>query len=684
MLQGTVAQANDVDLFALSLDELRNIRVSVASGIPESLLDAASSSAVLLAEDWQARGLRRSNEAFGLLPGVAVMPLWAGADAVVIRGYATEASAQGVATLIDGIPVNTFVYGTARYDKGELGLGSLSRIEVIRGPGSTLYGNDAFHGVIAYHSFTRETEFRSLTAEASDDQYTALSGQYAGAAFDGWLDVAVDARQQGLQDREYRYSRPVAGQGERGFGYDSQTFSARYRHGNADTGEWQLALYGNRYHSEEMPGPGGQFFAGNAFTLDRDHLGTDSDFLLLRGEYRQALSENLLWRARYGIWRNHHDWRFDGSRYSAFCAPGWTDPSTECVLGIPGHIANQYSEERHQHLSTDLQIDMPEWQSQWTTQIGWQRAAIGDAYLRRSSLEPNWTGFTTEAAYAGNDRELTYVLGQGRSSWFERQLALVYGLRYDRYDDVGSHTSPRLGMVYQPTPDWALKLLYGHAFKAPNALQMTGSGTVFGNPALKPETIDTLELALMHSTGPWQLELAAFQSDWRDAIILTSGPDLPVGAARYENFGRNAARGSELVVNYFGEQLLMQANATVVSSRNRTDHIDYVAFPHYLANLAIGMPFGQGRGKWLLMQQYRGQQYESDYLSTPSGPVKPARIDDYWRLDWQIEYQLGTDWRIAGGIYNLLDRDNVMPSLYNSESGIADRARAVQISLRWH
>ncbi len=680
----TSSQLPATDLFALSLEELREVRVSVASGIPERALDAASSVAVVTATEWNARGIRRSNDALAILPGVNVLPAWAGADAISIRGYTTELSAQGIATLIDGIPVNTLVYGSARYDKGELGLGTLDRIELIRGPGSTLYGSDAFHGVLSYQSFHGQQDGNSAQMEMASDNYTALMLQHSSALGDGRLSVAVDGRHQGEQDRQYFYSQPYTGSGERDFLYEAETLSVNYVFGDKSSGLWQLGIYGNQYDSEQMPGPGGQFFAGNQFTLDKDHLGTQSEFLLGHASYRRQLSDTVELSGRVASWKNEHNWNFDGERYGEFCAPGWTDPASQCLLGVPGHIANQYASEQHSSAHLELNLSLPAWQSQWTVAAGYQTAMVEDAYLQRISLEPEWPGSYDVARYKGVERDISYLLLQGRTRLFHDKLSVVYGARRDEYSDVGGHTSPRAGLVYQPTPAWAIKLLYGNAFKAPTVLQTEGAGTVVANPDLKPETIDTYELAVLGSHNAWQWELAVFQSEWSEGIALSVEPDLPVSSARYRNVAESSAEGAELVLNYLGEHLLIQSNATFVSSRNDSLRIDYVAFPDYLMNLGVGIPFSGGRHQLMTVLHYRGNQYESDYLSTPTGPAKPDRIDDYLRLDLQYSHQLNDAWTVSIGAYNLLDQDNVMPSLYNSEGGLVDRGQSVMMSLRWH
>jgi len=135
------SQANeyiDESLFALSLEELLAIEVEVASGVLESELEVGSSVSLITREQWQQRGARRTDDALGGLISTIALPTFGGGNALAVRGYATELSVRGIATILDGVPLNTLAFGTSAYDKPNIDLGILQRIETIRGPGSPM------------------------------------------------------------------------------------------------------------------------------------------------------------------------------------------------------------------------------------------------------------------------------------------------------------------------------------------------------------------------------------------------------------------------------------------------------------------------------------------------------------------------------------------------------------------
>lgn len=671
------------DLFELSLEELQNVRISVASGFEESVLDAASSVSLIQREDWMARGARRNVDALEASPGINLAPSWAGGETISIRGYTTDLSVRGIATLIDGVPVNMFTYGSALYDKPDIGLDALNRIELIRGPGSTLYGSDAFHGVLAYTTYRQPKDHLEVRSELGSNEYASATGRATLRQGNQKFDLALDGRFQGNQERGYEFDQPFEGDGERAHRYRNGTFNLNYQVGDRRDGLVDLGIMTHQYHSKDMPGSAGQFFAGQQFQLDRDHMDTDSEFMLYRLQFTRALRHGFELNLQASHWETEHEWISDGSGYEEFCAPGWTDPSTECLLGIPGSITTQHTEESHQNLMLELKQNAADLNTQWVAAVGYRHASVDEAWLRRDSLSPNWSGSFEPALYDGADHDINYALLQARTTFMAERLQLVYGARFDDYSDVGSHTSPRLGIVYRVNDYWALKSLYGNAFRTPTAIEIYGSGSVISNPDLEPEEIDTYELVAQYQRGPWQWEAVAFRSQWDNAIRLTSDASVPVGGAIYRNSGESRAHGSEMSLNYLGHPWRLHSNITWVQSENTSDDIDYVAFPRWLLNLGIGYALPDERTTVYLFQHAQLDQYSADYLSVGGDWIKPEPAADFWRVDLNLSHRLDASTQLFCNVRNLLDRDNVKPSLYNGQGGIADEAFSVSVGIRW-
>lgn len=124
-----------------------SVKVDVASLFREDALRVGSTVASIDAATWEKAGARRMHEAFDNEPSVMSYTTLGGAPAMAIRGYTTSfLSVRSLATMIDGVPLTTLSFGTALYGIPNWDLGTLDKIEIVKGPGSAIYGTDAFCG----------------------------------------------------------------------------------------------------------------------------------------------------------------------------------------------------------------------------------------------------------------------------------------------------------------------------------------------------------------------------------------------------------------------------------------------------------------------------------------------------------------------------------------------------------
>lgn len=141
--------AADQSLWDIPLEELGQIRVvSIASGTETPLDKAAAVTSVINADDIAAIGATDLDEMLETVPGLHVNHSDQGfSPKYVFRGITSSNNAQAL-VLINGIPATTMVYGNRGNAWGGMPVKAIERIEVIRGPGSALYGADAYSGVI--------------------------------------------------------------------------------------------------------------------------------------------------------------------------------------------------------------------------------------------------------------------------------------------------------------------------------------------------------------------------------------------------------------------------------------------------------------------------------------------------------------------------------------------------------
>ena len=169
----TRASPSVVDLSRMTLEELMEVEVTSVSKRPERLADAAASIYVISGEDIRRSGARTLPEALRLAPNLHVAQGHASGYAINARGLNSTA-ANKLLVLIDGRSVYTPLFSGVFWDVQDVLLEDVERIEVISGPGSTLWGTNAVNGVI-----------NVITRSARDTQGTLLAAGAGNREFGG-------------------------------------------------------------------------------------------------------------------------------------------------------------------------------------------------------------------------------------------------------------------------------------------------------------------------------------------------------------------------------------------------------------------------------------------------------------------------------------------------------------------
>ena len=174
-MHGAAAFAADrVDvLSALSLEELASITITSVSGRAEPLSEAAASIFVITSDEIRRSGVTTLPEALRLAPNLQVARLDTGQYAVTARGF-NNAIGNKLLVLIDGRTIYASFFSGVLWDQQDILLDDVDRIEVISGPGGTLWGTNAVNGVINVVSRkSAETQGALLTASAGNDEKNA-------------------------------------------------------------------------------------------------------------------------------------------------------------------------------------------------------------------------------------------------------------------------------------------------------------------------------------------------------------------------------------------------------------------------------------------------------------------------------------------------------------------------------
>jgi len=700
----SVAMADDL-YFDLSLFELQNTSVEVASLFEDNKLDVASSTASISRQDWQNRGAVTLGQALEGVPSVFANTVWGGSEAISIRGFATELSVRGVAQSLDGIPLGSYTYASPSYLLPRAPLNLLNQVEMIRGPGSALYGNDAFHGVIAMKLYTQEANRGEAIIQAG------TPGQYEVTAVNSYhnnkwqVHAGSSFTKDGNHDLDYSFTDPYTpntiGSGTREQGFENVSGFVKTNYGNIsdNNGRFSFALFHNDFSSNEFQGVGNQFYLGvpNSFSVESPNLAGNKDssnnktnLNIASLSHEISFDNKLQLKNHLYHWQSEQEWAFDNSEYPDelvfrpdFANPLLAGTTALCKVNEASvsfnrlycpHTLYQQTKESRTGFYTQLKQAQNNFKTQWVLGLGFDNIEIDDGRFERI----NEQGITSELAispYIGKRREQGHILAQARTGGLNDQLLITYGARWDYYSDVENHYSPRLGLIYKTTNSWTQKILLGHAYRAPTALEQYGSGSTLGDVNLKSETIETYEFINIYQRPDFEIETVLFYSNWKNAISLTGVNTSSGPGVQYKNIFENNTKGFELSLRSQLRNTTVNGSFSFTDSSNKTDNIDYIAFPEWLSSINIEQPIDEKfkLGLWQrIMLSY--QLNDADTASEQ---------ESYYRTDFYLNWQASPRLNVIANIQNIFDDKNYLPSYYGSEAGLLDYGRIVKASMKY-
>lgn len=651
------AQSTEEEDLALAYGDKNTI--SIATGSKQSITRAPSVATVITAEDIKAMGATDLDQALESVPGlhvsksnVASKPIYS------FRGIHTLENSQ-VLMLVNGIPITNVFQGDRSQIWGGMPLENVARIEVIRGPGSAVYGADAFSGVI------------NVITKTADDIKGTEAGVRAGSfnTRDAWvqhggqlgsLDAAFYLRAGNTDGQKGIIQRDAVGAS----GPINEERKAVDARADLAKDAWRFRAA----YQQRKIGAG----AGVAQALDPKARASENR-LYLDMSYNQAnWAPN--WDVSgvagyYDIKQKQADPYF--TLFPAGAIPGFPNG----MIGSPGHS------ERHTHASV----------SAFYTGFQQHRVRIG-AGLRNDDLYETVETKNYDANFAplpgltdatGNPN-LVYLLPHKRNLAYAfvqdefnlaKDWALTAGIRHDRYSDFGGTTNPRVALVWDASYNVVVKLMHGEAFRAPTFVEQyaINNPVQSGTPDIKPETIKTDELAISwQPTSNLQTNLNFFHYRMRNVIQLV--------AAKMQNAGDQNGRGMELESIYDAtDSLRLTGNYSLQHTRDSVTGLDAGLAPHRRA-------FARADWRFMPLWQFGTTvNYVAGRMRQPMDPR--AQVPDYTLVDLSLRRErIAGNWNASAMVYNLFNRSAWEPSFYSVPGMVSDlplpgRALYVQLQL---
>lgn len=650
------ASIENDDFLDLSLEQLSKVKITGASAFAESQLDSSATVSVVTRKDWEQRGARNVPDAVTHLPGVMLLSPPDGGLLIQVRSY-DSTSIRGRATLVDGVPINTFAFGSEVFSNAEMQLPVMDKLELIRGPSSILYGSDAFHSALllsTFHSTTPGMEVSGLAGSRNYQQVAARGSQSLGDQRS--VQVAVSAAHQGDQGDNYSYPASAsgpAGQGTRDKGYRSGTGMIRLEDRNEDFG-YQLEIFTDQTSVDEFPG-GGTLFID---VRDRDVADRNSHLWMVKGDLSGKLGGGWDWS-----WDNYY-WHNDYGQNYWLLFQNYSDEDQQIVEHRYGSRLNF----KHADLKALGGV------TQLSLALGAERQAIDDHDV---SSDIYRLFRPSPPDYSGLSQGINSVSLEGKTQWQEGRYQVIYGGRIDDYSTFGSQTSPRAGLIWMPASDYSFKALYGKAFRAPNANELRGTNFATGDPDMKPETLDNYEVSFAREFDQGIVQLVGFKTRWHDRILSVN--------QHYSNGGESESRGVELSGKYSLGRWQFEAsgsritNHTIDSEVVRTCDCEPDMFPKWIADVGIGYRWPESRIELFWANRVHENVRTGD--DTQRGNIGDAGF--YYRSDLTLQKQWGSAWLGRFALRNMFDRDNYWPSVVNANGGVADIPRQVSFEIEY-
>lgn len=633
-LMGSVAHAqHDMDdLMELSPAQLADISVSIASGTMKSLSHSAAVTSVITAEQIKAMGATELHEILETVPGmhVTIQPVTNDYN-YSMRGIRNDANAE-VLLMMNGTRFSVPYQGTHMAGM-IIPVQNIQRIEVIRGPGSALYGADAFAGVInIVTKKAADLDGVTIGARGGNADTKSSWGQYGGQ-WQGW-DVAASLQysHNGVDPDRVIQADALTGTGFSSAPGPMQTENERWNgHLNLQRKHWDLSFWA---FNEADAG----FRAGTAGALDNKGRLNGSNYL---ADVRYSTEDDLRdWELQPHASFLHTD--VNANIYNTppgsvlpIDANGNVNPSSPNFVSFPDGMRFNTGIK-----NTVANFELTSIYKGFTDHL--LRVVTGFRYEELNTREARNFGagildVPILPSTAGGLQNLTgtpftFLDDHHRNIWSmalqdEWQLAedwhLTTGLRYDHYSDFGSTWNPRAALIWDINPRLTGKVLYGQAYRAPSFLEQyqQNSALFTGNPSLKPETIETTELAFDYRpTNNLRTTLNLFHYEIRDLI----GVELvaPITAA---NTSGQQAYGSEFEWDWkFLPEWTLRGNYAWQYARNQNDSSRVSNVPEHHVYSALAWSFLPG---WQIQTQIN---WVGHRLSSPGDT---RTLPDYETID---------------------------------------------------
>jgi outer membrane receptor for ferrienterochelin and colicin len=663
------------DYFSMTPAELAAVPVTIATGTPRPNFKSAGSTSVITEEQIRTMGATELHEVLETVPGIhaSLQPITYDYN-YSVRGIANKTNAQ-MLILLNGTRITSPFQGSTASSL-DLPIAAIHRVEVIRGPGSAVYGADAFAGVInVITKKANDIDGTQLGMRAGNWDSQSGWGQN-GTHWAGW-DVATSVQYQQSagdsgriiqQDAQTLVDKGLASRGiapaSLAPGALNTQFKSLNTHLNLQRKHWDIGFWAfNGFDIGTR--------AGGAGALDPKGSAESAQYL---GDVRFSTADWFAdWEFMAHLSYLHSDVKgkvniFPNNAVLPIDSNGNIVDQSKTLTLFPngvieniGHIQRIPAIElttlykgldKHSlRLSAGFRYEEIDTSQLSNYGYGESLPPVRDGRLRNKSDSIN-------AFLKDSNRTIGSLVLQD-----EWQIAddwhLTAGVRYDYYSDFGSTINPRFALAWDINEKLTTKFLYGKAFRAPSFTELyttPNNPVLSGNPNLQPEIINTVEWAFDYrpfSSFRTGLNLYYYHID-----NLITTPYTPV--PQYTNFSDQDGYGTELEWNWqLSEQWNLAGNYAWQYSRRDESKTRLTGVPEHQVYIA---------GTWQFMPKWTIQS-QLNWVGSRTSEVGDSRppLKDYETIDFTLRgKKLWGHINLAASLRNAFDANNLEPATLNN------------------
>lgn len=628
------AQSFD-DMAEMDISDLMYLEVTSVSKKSQKISEAAASIYVLTQDDLQRSGTNSVPEALRMVPGLSVAQLDANKWAISARGF-NHLYSNKLLVLVDGVTVYSPLFSGVHWEAQDLLLENIDRIEVIRGPGATLWGANAVNGVINITTkHAKDTHGIQITQRLGTNDKSITTGRFGGE---------------------------IGNAGHfRVFSKVRQTRDSVDSEGNSAADGWEQVRTGMRADWQQGE--------NNAFTLQMNHyqgkngetLSTPTPinpFNTFAGYTTKTFTDKMAVSGSSLLGR----WTHTLSSTSEFTVQTYLDTQKR---------KETIFEEGHDTADIELQhhISLGGFQ-----EIIW---GGGYRYMKSKTIGSETYSFTP----AQRNTKLLNLFIQDEVTIIPDTLTTVLGVKLENNDFTGKEIQPNARIIFTPTPRQSYWAAISRAVRTPSLNDSdaninsgvhtsTSVNSLKGNPNFESEDLTAFELGFRaNPISSVTIDASAYYHRYKNlqGVSFLQTSLYPTIDLEFNNLQTGIAKGVDLSINwqptirwkllagYSYLDLTIDVEGNSESQAIASANAQASESPKH--QLQLRSYFDINHDIQFNTMLFHVDSIEIKDVNNP-GLTGNQKIDSYNRLDANISWQANKSIKITSGVNNLLDKQH--------------------------